>query len=53
VRPLCLFVKDESEPLFHQKWIAPLAYRFYVGLENRYRDRPDLSYFLTYVAQRA
>lgn len=53
VRPLCLFVKDESEPLFQKRWLAPAAFRLYVELERRYQNRPDLSYFLTYVAQRA
>ena len=53
VRPLCLFQFAERAPLFQAPGRLPeLAYRMCMGLEKLYERRPDMSYYLTYIAER-
>lgn len=53
VRPLCLLPYEERAPLFQQKGaFSALAYGICMGLEKLYERRPDLSYYLTYIAER-
>lgn len=53
VRPLCLLPYEERAPLFQQKGaFSALAYGICMGLEKLYERRPDMSYYLTYMAER-
>jgi SAM-dependent methyltransferase/uncharacterized protein YbaR (Trm112 family) len=53
VRPLCLLPYDQRAPLFQQKGaFSALAYGICMGLEKLYERRPDMSYYLTYIAER-
>jgi hypothetical protein len=53
VRPLCLLPFDQRAPLFqHKGALAALAYGMCMSLEKLYERRPDMSYYLTYIAER-
>jgi uncharacterized protein YbaR (Trm112 family)/SAM-dependent methyltransferase len=53
VRPLCLLPYDQRAPLFQQKGpFSALAYGICMGLEKLYERRPDMSYYLAYIAER-
>lgn len=53
VRPLCLLPYDQRAPLFQQeRALSALAYGICMGLEKLYERRPDMSYYLTYIAER-
>lgn len=53
VRPLCLFPFDERAPFFQVRGLDALAYATFMGLEKLYERRPDMSYYLAFVADRA
>lgn len=53
VKPLCLFQFNERAPLFQCRGLDALAYVIYMGLEKLYERRPDMSYYLAYVVDRA
>ncbi|HKI02050.1 MAG TPA: methyltransferase domain-containing protein [Thermoanaerobaculia bacterium] len=52
VRTLCLFQFADRAPLFQSKVLAALSYGICMGLERLYARRPDMAYYLTYVAER-
>ncbi len=53
VKPLCLLPFDERAPLFQHRGFDVLAYVICMGLEKLYERRPDMSYYLAYIADRA